>query len=134
MNSIQLWGIRTFSSIRTFLVKKSYTKIQYPFRVILILYAQFLTINVLILQNVLMPPPPPPPPTTPIVYYQHNIEQNVSIPLYCILPTHSSRKCFNTSILYTTNTHFYNSSINIRSIYFFSSSDMHQSYHLLGCN
>ena len=99
MNSIQLWGIRTF------LVKKSYTKIQYPFRVILILYAQFLTINVLILQNVLMPPAPPHPPplqlyTTNtilskmfqylyIVYYQRTLQENVSIPPYCILPTHT---------------------------------------------
>ena len=104
MNSIQLWGIRTFSSIRTFLVKKSYTKIQYPFRVILILYAQFLTINVLILQNVLMPHPPHPPPlqlyTTNtllskmfqylyIVYDQRTLRENVSIPPYCILPTHT---------------------------------------------
>ena len=36
--------------------------------------------------------------------------------------------------MYTTNTYFYNSSINIGFISVFSSSDMHQSYHLLGCN
>ena len=48
------------------------------------------------------------------------------------IPTHSSTKCFNTSILYTTYTQFYNSSINIGSISFLSSSDMHQSHHLLG--
>ena len=35
-------------------------------------------------------------------------------------------------ILYTTNTHVYNSSVNIGPI-FFSSSDMHQSHHLLSC-
>ena len=101
MNSIQLWGTRTFSSIRTFLVKKSCIKIQYPFRVMLILYAQFLTINVLILQNVLMPSPPPLQLYTTdtllskmfqylyIVYYQRTLQENVSIPPYCILPTHT---------------------------------------------
>ena len=43
-------------------------------------------------------------------------------------------KCFNTANLYTTGTLFYNSSINIGSISFFSSSDMHQTHHLLGCH
>ena len=50
----------------------------------------------------------------------------------CILPTHSSRKCFNTHQLYTVNTHFYNSSINVGSISFFLSSHMDQSHHPLG--
>ena len=36
--------------------------------------------------------------------------------------------------MYTTNIYFYNSSINIGFISFFSSSEMHQSYHLLECN
>ena len=58
-------------------------------------------------------------------------KQNVPIRPNCILPTHSSTKCFNTLEFYTINTHFYNSSINIRSISFFSSSDAHQSHHLL---
>ena len=52
----------------------------------------------------------------------------------CILPTHSSTKCFNTPILYTTNTHFHNFSINIGSIPFFSSFGMQKSNHLLGCH
>ena len=43
-------------------------------------------------------------------------------------------KCFNTPILYTTDTHFYNFLINVGSISFFSSSDMHQSHHLLRCH
>ena len=84
-------------------------KYKKSFRIILIIYAQFLTKNVQILQN-------------------------VPIPSNCKLPTHSSTKCFNTSILYTTDTHFYNSSVNIGSISFFSSSDTHQSHHLLGCH
>ena len=54
------------------------------------------------------------------------LPQNVLIPPKSILPMHFSRKYFN------TNTHFYNSSINIGSIYFFSYSDMHQSHHLSG--
>ena len=74
--------------------KKSNMEIQKCFRILQILYVQFLTKNVLILQNVLIPP-------------------------NCILLAHSSRKCFNTSILYTTDTQFYNSSINIGSISFF---------------
>ena len=45
------------------------------------------------------------------------LQQNVSIPPYCILLTH-----------------FHNSSINIGSISFFSSSDIHQSHHLLRCH
>ena len=50
--------------------------------------------------------------------------QNVLIIPKSILPTYSVRKCFNNYI--------YNSSINIGSISFFSSSDIHQSHHLLG--
>ena len=80
-SSIQLVGIGTFWSFRTFLVKKSYTKILTSFRIILNFYAQFLTKNVLIPQNVLIPP-------------------------NCILPTHSSSKYFNTFILYTTDAFF----------------------------
>ena len=34
---------------------------------------------------------------------------------------------------YSTNADFYNSSIKIGFIFFFSSSDLHQCYHLLGC-
>ena len=49
--------------------------------------------------------------------FQYLKRQNVSIPPFCILPTY-----------------FYNSSINNKSISFFSSSDTHQSYHLLGCH
>ena len=45
---------------------------------------------------------------------------------------------FSQNVLKTPNrilpTHFYNSSINIGSISFFSPSDMHQSHHLLGCH
>ena len=37
-------------------------------------------------------------------------------------------------MLYTTDAHFYNSSLKIGSIYFFSSSDMYQSHHPLGCH
>ena len=54
------------------------------------------------------------------------ILQNVLIFPNCILPMHSSTKCVN------TKTHFYNFSINIGSISFFSSSDMHQFHHLSG--
>ena len=43
--------------------------------------------------------------------------KNVLIPPFCILPTN-----------------FYNPSINIGSISFFSSSDTHQSHHLFGCH
>ena len=50
--------------------------------------------------------------------------QNVLIIPKSILPTYSLRKCF--------NNHIYNSSINIGSISFLSSSDIHQSHHLLG--
>ena len=42
--------------------------------------------------------------------------------------------CFNTLNLYTTDILYYNSSINIGSISFFSCSDMHQSHYLLGCH
>ena len=62
------------------------------------------------------------------------ILQNVLIPPNCILLMHSSTKYFSTPILYTTDTHFYGCSINIGSISFFSSSDMHQFHHLLGCH
>ena len=43
-------------------------------------------------------------------------------------------KCFNTPTLCTTDTLFYNSSVNIGPISFFLSSDTHQSHHLLGIN
>ena len=43
-------------------------------------------------------------------------------------------KFFISSIMYTTDTQFYNSSINIGSISYFSSSDMQQFHHLLGCH
>ena len=43
-------------------------------------------------------------------------------------------KYFNTPHLYTTDPSFYNSSINIVSLSFYSSSDTHQSHHLLGCH
>ena len=36
--------------------------------------------------------------------------------------------------MYTANTHFYNSSINMGSVCFFSLSDTQQSHHLLGCH
>ena len=84
--------------------------------------------NVLILWNVSIPSPPP------ILYYWGSLQQNVSIPLYCILRTQFSTERFNTSIFYTTSTHFYNSLINTGSISFFSSFDMHLSHHLLGCH
>ena len=51
--------------------------------------------------------------------------QNVWIP--------QEAKCFNTPILYTSDAHFYNSSIKIGPISFFSSSDTQKFYHLLGC-
>ena len=92
-SSIQLEGIEKFWGVRTFLVKKSYMKIQKSFKIILILYTQFLTKNVLILQNVLTSP-------------------------NCILPRHSLTKCFNASILCTNDAHVYKSSINIGSIVF----------------
>ena len=56
----------------------------------------------------------------------------------CYSPKYDSilqeAKCFNTPNLHTTNMHFYNSSINIGFISFFSSSDMRQSHHLSGCH
>ena len=61
-------------------------KIQKSFRIIQILYAQFLTRNVLILQNVPILP-------------------------NCVLLAYSSTKCFDTPILHTIDTQFYNSSI-----------------------
>ena len=78
---MQLGGIRTFWSIMTFLDKNSYMKIPKAFRVILILYAQFLAKNVLIFQT-------------------------VSIPLNCILPTHPSTKYPDTPQLYSTSALF----------------------------
>ena len=42
-------------------------------------------------------------------------------------------KCLNTPHLYTTDA-LYNSSINVGSISFCSSSDKHQSHHLFGCH
>ena len=65
------------------------------------------------------PPSPLPPPP---------------LPPNCILLMHSSTKRTNTTILCTTNTQFYNSSINIGFLSFFSSFGMHQSHHLLGCH
>ena len=52
--------------------------------------------------------------------------QNVSIP--------QGAKCFNTPILYTTDTHFYKPSIKIGSISFFLSSEEQKFRHLLGCH
>ena len=43
-------------------------------------------------------------------------------------------KCFNTLILYTTDTHIYHWSIKIRSVSFFSSSDTQKFHHFLGCH
>ena len=43
-------------------------------------------------------------------------------------------KCFNTLILYTTDTHIYHCSIKIGSISFFSSSDTPEFHHFLGCH
>ena len=63
------------------MVKKSYREIQKSFRIIISLYAQFLTKNVLILQN-------------------------VPIPLNFLPPMQSSPKFVNTSILYTTDALF----------------------------
>ena len=37
-------------------------------------------------------------------------------------------------MLYTTETHFYNSSVKIGSVSFFISSDMQKLHHLLGCH
>ena len=62
-------------------------------------------------------PPPPPPPPPRIVYYQWPLQQNVSIPLYCIQLMHSSIEVFNTSIFHTTEKHFCSFSINIGSIF-----------------
>ena len=42
-------------------------------------------------------------------------------------------KCFNTPMSYTTGALFYNPSVKIGSIYFFSSSGMQKLHHLLGC-
>ena len=100
-------------------------KIQKYFRIILIVYAQFLTKNVLILQNV------PIPLNCILLIHSSTKCFNTFI---LILPTHSSRKCLNTSILYTTDIHFHNSSLSIMSISFFSSSDTQKSHHLLGCH
>ena len=70
----------------------------------------------------------------PILRNQCPLQQNVLMPLCWILPTYSSTKCFNTSILCDANPNFYNYSINIGSIYFFSSSDMNQSHNLIECH
>ena len=70
----------------------------------------------------------------PILPNQCPLQQNVLMPLCCILPTYSSTKCFNTSILCDANPNFYNYSINIGFIYFFSSSDMNQSHNLIECH
>ena len=43
-------------------------------------------------------------------------------------------KMFQYSPLYSTDAHFCNSSMNIRSTSFFSSSDTHQSHYLYGCH
>ena len=42
-------------------------------------------------------------------------------------------KCFNSTILYTTDALFYNSSVQIGSSSFFSSFDMQKFHYLLGC-
>ena len=78
------------------------------------------------------------------------IHQNVPKSPNFTRPMPSSTKCFNASMLYTTDIlfnkmfqylymvycqpHFYNYSINIGSIYFFSSSDMNQSHNLIECH
>ena len=69
IGSIQFVAIEIFWSLRTFSVKKSYMKIQKSFRIILILYAKFLTKDVLVLQNVPKPHHPPTPHPRPVVYY-----------------------------------------------------------------
>ena len=43
-------------------------------------------------------------------------------------------KCFNTPMLYNTNAHFYNPSVRIGSISFFSSSNKQKFHHLLVCH
>ena len=83
--------------------------IQKDFWIVLIRHAQFFNQSVLILQNVL-------------------------IPRNSILTTHSLTKCFNTTIVYTTDTHFFNSSMNIGYISFFAISDTQKSHDLLGTN
>ena len=55
-------------------------------------------------------------------HFDQKIETKFSVP-----------KRFNTLILYTTDTHFYNPSLKIASISFFSSSDTQKLHHLLGC-
>ena len=46
----------------------------------------------------------------------------------------SYTKCFNSSILYTTETHFYNSTIKNEAISFSASSETQKFHHLLGCH
>ena len=43
-------------------------------------------------------------------------------------------KFFNLLVLYTTDAHFYNPSVKIDFVSFFSSSDTHKFLHLLGCH
>ena len=43
-------------------------------------------------------------------------------------------KCFSTPMLYTIDVYFYNLSEKMGSISFFSSSEMQQFHHLLGCH
>ena len=52
--------------------------------------------------------------------------QNVSIS--------QEAECFDTPILYTADTHFYNSSVKIGFIYLCSSSDTQKFHHLLECD
>ena len=74
--------------------------------------------------------------TSPCIMFNPNVPilQNVPISPNCILPTYSLTKCFNTSILYTTDQHFYYSSVKIGSISFFSSSRKHQSNPIIFCD
>ena len=44
------------------------------------------------------------------------------------------QKCPNTPILCTTDAHFYNPSVKVGSISFFSFSDMQKFHHLFGCH
>ena len=67
------------------------------------------------------------------IFTQQSTLQNVPILPNCILLTQSSAK-FSHTLDFILLTHFYNSSINIGSVSFFSRSETHQSHHLLGCH
>ena len=125
-------SIRAFWSFLDILVKNCaeriiiIQKIFFEFDLYEFDHVWFFNQNVVSLQNVLIPPDLY---TTDVLF-----NKNVLIPPNCILPTPSWIKCFNTSILYTTETHFYNSTIKIVSISFFSSSGRQKFHHLLGCH